>query len=316
MDAIVSSTTSYRTSRSWCTSDPAARIGGLIRLVHPFPILLDALATGAIATLGGATPPTAVRLGAAMLALQASIGALNDLLDAARDAGRKSGKPIPRGIVGVGAARGVVIGGLVAGLALAAPSGPATILVAALGASVGYLYDLRLSQTSWSWLPFALGVPLLPLFAWLGTTGTVPPALVTLLPIGVVAGAGLALANSLADVERDAAAGKPSAAVQLGRDRAWAIQIALLASAAVLAIALLPVSRAGIPVASQALIRAVVIIGCVVLLGAALLVRRADARWRERAWEIEAIAVAVIGAAWLAAAAWPDFLELGLTIGA
>ena len=251
-----------------------------------------------------------------MLALQASIGALNDLVDTGRDAGAKAGKPIPRALVGPGAARWVVIGGLIAGLALAAPSGPATVVVAALGIVIGYLYDLRLSQTSWSWLPFALGVPLLPVFAWLGTTGSVPQALVTLLPIGVLAGAALALANALADVERDAAAGKPSVAVRLGRDRAWAIQVAILATASVLAVALLPVGRAGIPEATRLGLRFVVAAGCAVLLGAALLVRRADPRWRERAWEIEAVAVALIGAAWLAAAAWSESTTLGLTIGA
>jgi 4-hydroxybenzoate polyprenyltransferase len=249
-----------------------------------------------------------------MLALQASIGALNDVVDAGRDAGRKSGKPIPRGLIGIAAARAVVVGGLLSGLALAAPSGPATLGVAAIGVGTGYLYDLRLSQTAWSWLPFALGVPLLPLFAWLGSEGTVPRAPLTLIPIGVIAGAGLALGNALADVERDTAAGKPSAAVQLGRERAWAIQVALMAVAALLAIALLPVARAGIPAATQLGLRLVVLMGCAILLAAAVLVRRADARWRERAWEIEAVAVAVIGAAWLAAAAWPDSLELGLTI--
>ena len=267
-----------------------------------------------IASLAGAPPSTALRLGAAMLALQASIGALNDVVDAGRDAGQKSGKPIPRGLVRIGAARAVVVGGLVAGLALAAASGPATVAVAAVGVGVGYLYDLRLSQTAWSWLPFALGVPVLPLFAWLGGQGTVPSALLTLFPLGVLAGAGLALANSLADVERDSAAGKPSAAVQLGRDRAWAIQVALLAIAAVLAIALLPVTRAGIPPGTQLAIRLVVLLGCGILVGAAVLVRRSDPTWRERAWEIEAVAVAVIGAAWLAAAAWPVALKLGLTI--
>lgn len=241
-----------------------------------------------------------------MLALQASIGALNDVRDTQRDAGRKSGKPIPRGLVGIRAAQVVVLGGLVAGLVLAASSGPATVLVALLGVGLGYLYDLRLSQTAWSWLPFALGVPLVPLFAWLGTTGTVPQALVTLLPIGVLAGAGLALANALADVERDTAASKPSAAVQLGREGAWVIQVALLAIAAVLAVGLLPVARAAIPAGAQLAIRLVVLLGCAVLVGAAVLVRGADARWRERAWEVEAVAVAVIGAAWLAAAAWPE----------
>jgi 4-hydroxybenzoate polyprenyltransferase len=292
----------------------AARLGGLIRLIHPFPSLLDALATAAIASLAGAPPATALRLGAAMLALQASIGALNDVRDARRDAGRKSGKPIPRGLVGMASARGVVAGGLAGGLVLAAPSGPATLAVAMLGVGIGYLYDLRLSQTAWSWLPFALGVPLLPLFAWLGTNGSVPGPLATLLPIGVVAGAGLALANALADVERDAAAGTPSVVVQLGRERAWGIQVVLLAAAAVLAIAFVPVVRPAIQSGTQLALRLVVIAGCGVLLGAAVLVRRADPQWRERAWEIEAVAVAVIGAAWLAAAAWPDSANLGLTI--
>lgn len=257
-----------------------------------------------------------MRLGLAMLALQASIGALNDLVDAARDVAGKAGKPIPRGLTGLRTARWVVVGGLVTGLALALPSGPATLAVAVLGVAIGYLYDLRLSQTSWSWLPFALGVPLLPVFAWLGATGTVPQALLTLLPIGVLAGAGLALANALADIERDAAAGKPSVAVRLGRDRAWAIQVALLAAAAALAIALLPVGRVGIPEATQLAIRLVVVAGSALLVGTALLARRAEPGWRERAWEIEAVAVAVIGAAWLAAAAWPGSANLALTIGA
>ena len=43
--------------------------------------------------------PTAVRLGVSMTALQASIGILNDVVDAPRDAGRKPSKPIPAGLV-------------------------------------------------------------------------------------------------------------------------------------------------------------------------------------------------------------------------
>ena len=64
---------------------PWRTLGGLIRLVHPFPILLDGVATGAVAILAGGDYWIAVRLGLAMLALQASIGALNDLLDAPLD---------------------------------------------------------------------------------------------------------------------------------------------------------------------------------------------------------------------------------------
>ncbi len=64
---------------------PRNALGGLVRLVHPFPILLDGIVSGAVALLAGGDAPTALRLGVAMVALQASIGALNDVVDAPID---------------------------------------------------------------------------------------------------------------------------------------------------------------------------------------------------------------------------------------
>ena len=69
-----------------------------------------------------------------MLCLQASIGALNDLVDAPLDAGQKPGKPLPRGLVSARSAVLVTIVAGVAGLALSWPSGPATLAVATAGA--------------------------------------------------------------------------------------------------------------------------------------------------------------------------------------
>ena len=88
-----------------------ARFGGLIRLTHPFPCALDGLVVAVVALLAGADPPTAARLGVAMTALQASIGALNDLVDAPRDAGHKPAKPIPTGLVSPPMARAIVVAG-------------------------------------------------------------------------------------------------------------------------------------------------------------------------------------------------------------
>ena len=67
----------------------AGRLAGWVRLTHPFPSLLDGLATAAIALVAAGEAPTAVRLGVSMTALQASIGILNDVVDAPRDAGHK-----------------------------------------------------------------------------------------------------------------------------------------------------------------------------------------------------------------------------------
>src|SRR5450759_5250112 len=75
---------------------PAA---GVVRLVHPFPSILDGLVVGLVALVGGGGPGTAAVLGLSMTLLQFAIGALNDIVDARRDAGRTPPKPIPAGRV-------------------------------------------------------------------------------------------------------------------------------------------------------------------------------------------------------------------------
>lgn len=255
-----------------------------------------------MATLAGADPATAVRLAVSMLCLQASIGALNDLADAPIDAGQKPGKPLPRGVISRRSAWIVTVVGGAAGLALSWPSGEATLAVAAAGVGLGYLYDLRLSRGPFSWLPLALALPLLPIHAWLGATGSVPPGLVTLVPAAVLAGFGLALGNGLVDAERDAASDRRGIVVALGPPLAWLVTAGALGLVVVLAWLLAPgagsspgtlgtVRSAGVPIG-----------GAAIALGTAVL-RSRSAGVRERGWELEAIGVAVVGMAWLAGTA-------------
>jgi 4-hydroxybenzoate polyprenyltransferase len=237
-----------------------------------------------------------------MLGLQASIGALNDVVDASLDAGRKAGKPIPNGHVTRRDALAIALIGLAAGLALTWPSGIAATGVAIAGTACGYVYDLRLSRTAWSWLPFALGVPLVPIYAWLGATSGAPASLLQLVPIGILAGAGLALANGLADLERDAAAGVETAAVRLGPARAWAVHASLIVAAIGLAFVSLPRAGAGAGLAGNLSVLSLVL--GVVLVAVGLVVGRGRGPGlRERAWELEAMGVAVFGAGWVAAVA-------------
>jgi 4-hydroxybenzoate polyprenyltransferase len=272
------------------------RLAGLVRLTHPFPSLLDGVATSAIALLAGGDPITAFRLGGSMIALQVSIGALNDLLDASADAGRKPAKPIPSGVVAPRTARAVVATGAVVGLLLAAASGPGLLAIAALGLAIGYGYDRWAKGSAWSWLPFAVGIPLLPVFAWFGATGRLPGEFGVLLPAAVVAGAALAIANARADLERDAAAGQGSVAARLGSDRAWWLSAALLAAVVVVAlVSLLSRGVAPLPLVGAIAAAAVIAIG----VGWAHSSSTSAAR-RERAWEIQAIGVALLAAAWLA----------------
>ena len=50
---------------------------------------------------------------------------------------------------------------------------------------LGYGYDLVAKGTAWSWLPFAIGIPLLPAYGWLGAAGDVPASFLALLPMAV-----------------------------------------------------------------------------------------------------------------------------------
>lgn len=270
------------------------RLGGLIRLTHPFPCLLDGLVVAAVAILAGADAAGALRLGVAMTALQISIGSLNDMIDAPRDRGRTPAKPIPAGLVWPALAWAVVVGGAACGLLLAVLSGTAAVALALVVLSIGYAYDLGFKGTAWSWLPFAIGIPLLPVFGWLGATGGMPASFAILVPVAVVAGAALAIANARADVERDAAAGVDSVATRLGLERAWAVNAGLLGVVIFLALATL-VTEVSPPLAVLGVLGAGVLIGIGVVLG-----RDANIARRERAWEIEAVGVGLLAAAWLA----------------
>ena len=301
MAAIGSSSTSSRISASSSTSDPAAgdeaspatRALGWLRLTHPFPSVLDGVVSGGVALIGGGAIGQGLRVGLAMTLLQLGIGTVNDLVDSPRDAGRKPGKPIPSGLVRPGPARGLALVLFVSGIALASVA-PVVAGLAVLTIAIGLLYDLRLKGTALSWLPFALGIPILPLFGWLSTGRDLPLVFAVLLPAAIVAGAALAIGNALVDVERDAASGTSSVAVALGRDRARRVVAGLLAAigaaAASSAIAFAASKAEGLLLAAIALIPVVAAVAA----GPTSSTAR-----RERAWQAEAIGLAALASAWL-----------------
>lgn len=269
-----------------------ARLGGIIRLGHPFPSLLDGLVTAVLALVAGASSSRAALLGAAMVAFQVSIGTVNDLNDAERDRGHKPSKPLPLGLVERRTAIVVAVAGLLVGLGLSAVAGPWVLAVGVAGVLTGYVYDFRLKGTAWSWLPFAVGLPLLPVYAWVGASGRIPAAFAILVPVAIAAGGAVALLNGLVDIDRDRAAGVVTAAVRLGPRRARATAAGLLALIAiVVAGSLLAIGAgvgawavAGLGVASTAV-------------GAVVVGDRSSVR-RERGWEAGAVGLALLAAGW------------------
>jgi 4-hydroxybenzoate polyprenyltransferase len=251
--------------------------------------------TAGVALLAGAPMPLAVRLGVAMTALQLGIGAVNDLVDAPRDAGHKPGKPIPAGLISRQLAGSIALGAFGLGLALAVTAGPIVLGLAVVVIAIGLAYDLRLKGTAWSWLPFAVGIPILPVFGWAGATGGLDSLFIVLVPAAVAGGAALAIANSLVDVDRDRAAGVSSVAVALGEGRARTLGVVLL-----IAIVLAATISAAVLGGSPEVALAVGWIGVVPLLAAAV-AGRADPARREIGWRVQAIGLAVLAFVWIQA---------------
>ena len=246
-----------------------------------------------------------------MLGLQVSIGALNDAADVALDAMGKPSKPIPSGLATRRDAVALAVGGFIAALALSAVSGPAVAGIALACLALGYAYDLRLSRTVWSWLPLSLALPLSPIHAWLGATGTVPAGLVGLVPVAAIAGLMLSLSNGLVDLERDRSSGKAGLALRLGQGRAWLANAVAVALLLVLVVLLIPaIPAGGLPRGADGnggalwvLQRLGFVAGAGLLGFGVLLLRSRSAHVRERGWEAQAVGVAAVGVAWLAGVA-------------
>jgi 4-hydroxybenzoate polyprenyltransferase len=209
------------------TGGGVRRMLARLRIVHPFPSALNAGVVAGFALLAGATPLVAAGLALAMLAIQFGIGATNDLVDADVDRLAQPDKPIPAGLVSRRTAGRLAVGFGGGGLLIAALYGPIVLLIAAAGLAAGLAYDFFLQRGPWGWLAFALGLPLVPVYAWYGAAATLPPRPELLLPLAALAGPALQLANGLVGLEADRRAGLATLAMRLGRRGALATSAAL-----------------------------------------------------------------------------------------
>jgi 4-hydroxybenzoate polyprenyltransferase len=216
---------------------PATQLA-LLHAAPGFTVIAIGLAFGVVAGRHHLQP---VRLGllAGLLATnQYAAGALNDAVDVERDvdAGRAAEKPIPSGAISRRAVVGLAVASGVASLCFGLALGPATLGLAAIALACAWGYDLWLKGTAFSVLPFAIAVPLVPLFGY-GAAGRFPPVLWWAWPIGALAAVAVHLADSLPDVESDRAAGVKGLAPRIGVRAAAALVVGAYLVAGAIALA-------------------------------------------------------------------------------
>lgn len=210
---------------------------GYLLLPHLVPVIFVEIATAGFAVIAwNGVPPFGllVRLLMAMLGGQLAIGAINEIVDLPEDAIGKPHKPLPSGTVSMAGARAMVVMGLglmaVFGLSL----GPVSFGLLALGTGAGISYDLWLKRSSWSWLPYFIALPLLPIWVFV-TLGRPDARLLLLYPMGALATVGVHLAQALPDVAIDRTAGMRTPTSRLGSWATFALAWMATGSAPILA---------------------------------------------------------------------------------
>ncbi|WP_228771896.1 UbiA family prenyltransferase [Actinokineospora iranica] len=204
-----------------------------------------------------------VALGAAVLTGQLSVGWLNDLVDADRDARVGRGrKPVAAGEVAASAVWVAVVaaavGTVVLSLGFGAVAGAAHILAVV----VAWAYNLRLKATVFSVVPYAVSFGLLVAFVTLGLPGPYPP------PWWMVATASLLgcaahFANVLPDFDDDRATGVHGLPHRLGAAGSRVAAAVLVLAASATLVAGLPTEAVPLGVAALAVAGAVTAVGLI-----------------------------------------------------
>lgn len=206
----------------------------LARLVHPAPAAAVVLLSATLASILGtqdATEPWRIGLTVtAVLGSQVFTGALNDWADRDRDALVQPSKPIPAGLVSPRAALALGVAGLTLQVGASVPTG---VLATALGlaASASALaYNLWLSRTPFSVIPYLISFGLLPLWIAAGVGVSLERVALAPLLVGPFAAAAH-LANTARDFAADATLGSRNPAQVLGARRsvvlAWCLAMSV-----------------------------------------------------------------------------------------
>jgi 4-hydroxybenzoate polyprenyltransferase len=223
---------------------PTELLHGFFLLCHPGPVLFHILAVTVFALLA-AWPhfvwSTIVFVVAAHTAMQLSIAVLNDYCDRQHDTLSKKRKPIPLGLVRPQEALIMGILLMIVMVVLLLPLPPLALLISLLYLAFGQGYNLGLKSTPLSGIVFALAIPLIPVYAFVGV-GHMMPFVFWLVPVGALIGVALNLANSLPDIEEDMVSHARTLAVVLGLKGTFMLSPLLLLLAALL-IALLALTQ-------------------------------------------------------------------------
>jgi len=223
----------------------------VIRVIHPAPalaVVLLSAALGAILLRQAGLPldDRWLLTIASVAGSQVFTGATNDLVDRACDAAAaRLEKPLATGGLSPNVALWIASGGLALQLAASLRLGALPLLLGLAAAASAAAYNLFLSRTPLSPLPYLVSFGLLPLWIAAGV-GQPLERVLPAVPLAAIFAAAAHLSNTLRDWEADARTGSRSLAQVLGRRRARLTAVGLATAAGIGGGAALLMGEAGV----------------------------------------------------------------------
>lgn len=210
---------------------------GLVLASHAAPAAVVTGLAAALAAALGSGALTVALVTAAVGTGQLSVGWSNDWIDARRDlAVGRADKPVVAGLVTARLLRAAAFAALAACVVTSLALGvvPGTVHLLAVGGA--WAYNAWLKATVWSWLPYALSFGLLAVFVVLAAPGPRVPAAWAVAAAALL-GTGAHVANTLPDLEDDAATGVRGLPHRLGRRASGVLAPCLLVAAVAVVVA-------------------------------------------------------------------------------
>jgi 4-hydroxybenzoate polyprenyltransferase len=214
-------------SNRWAASLPL-----LARACHLEPTLAVTALTALLAADAGHPASTGVLVTSAVFTGQLSIGWSNDLIDANRDRSvRRADKPLADGRLDPRLVTGALLVAVPVCVVLSLLCGLSSGLThLVLGVGSGWVYNLGVKATAWSWAPYLVAFGSLPAVVWLALPASeVPPW--WLLAAAALLGVAAHIVNTLPDLADDEATGVKGLPHRLGNRRSRLLASAILAVA-------------------------------------------------------------------------------------
>ena len=214
-----------------------ARLRDLVRCSHPKQAVFLAITIGVLAAADGRPVREFLSAGAAVLAVQLSLGLSNDVNDQAHDyRAQTPGKPVAQGLVAAASASYWMMVLVLLAVPLSVQNGGIAGLALLTTIPVGWIHNRWLHRTAFSFVGWTLSAAMLPAFlsygGWAGGMHGDPPTWVI---TGAAAAVGFSahFVTSMGDLVADNKSGARTlplqVALRIGAPRALLLTIALSA---------------------------------------------------------------------------------------